>query len=70
MKCGYFPEIIMEILMFTISSFQSGITITYIYTEGNDDCEGGKGWGRGRGMQTRLIITSRHCDLLTHLELG
>lgn len=28
MKCGYFPKIIMEIFMFTISSFQSGITIT------------------------------------------
>lgn len=28
MKCGYFPKLIMEIFMFTISSFQSGITIT------------------------------------------
>lgn len=70
MKCGYFPKIIMEIFMFTISSFQSGITITYMYTEDNDDCEGGKGWGRGRGMQSRLIITSSHYNLPNHMELG
>lgn len=42
-RCGYFPQRIMEIFMFPISSFQGGMNLACVYTEDDGDCEGGDG---------------------------
>lgn len=68
MKCGYLPKIIMEIFLFLISSLQSGLTISYAQrgmavvkrekVEGGDKCK------------SRLMITSSHYCLVTHMKSG